>query len=227
MIMGRCTECRGGVHPRPFCNPRQKGGDEPRPYGRGIAIIGACCVCATASGKTVLSYSKRVARTTHVLVGQASCLPKNGRQDARPTKTQLLSDTVFGNRHKERRVANDPRTRFLRVLFSAACLVVLLVTGWTAEASPPVWRAPSLGVTGKADSKISAQCPGTARQARIHGRADAVTFRLEHPSGLWSGFVHKFRGKFRRCAPFIKAAYLDAARKLFQIPSQPRFRSPY
>jgi len=37
-------------------------------------------------------------------VGQASCLPRNGGQDARPTRPSSLSDIIFGNQYKGVRI---------------------------------------------------------------------------------------------------------------------------
>jgi len=34
-----------------------------------------------------------------ILVGQASCLPGNGGQDARPTRRSALSDIISGNHY--------------------------------------------------------------------------------------------------------------------------------
>jgi hypothetical protein len=63
-------------------------------------------------------------------------------------------------------------------------------------------------------SGVGDPCPPSARLARKKGRADAGSFAKKTPWGTWDLFMHKFRQQYATCSPFIKRAYLEAAKDI-------------
>jgi hypothetical protein len=57
-------------------------------------------------------------------------------------------------------------------------------------------------------------CPPSARLARKKARMDAGIFAKKTPWGTWDLFMHKFRQQYATCSPFIKRAYLEAAKDI-------------
>jgi hypothetical protein len=55
------------------------------------------------------------------------------------------------------------------------------------------------------------ECPSTLRQARLKAKQDASKFTVLHPKGTWSGFLAK-NANVRKCSPYIKKIYFDAAK---------------
>jgi hypothetical protein len=55
-------------------------------------------------------------------------------------------------------------------------------------------------------------CPPSVRLAKKKARTDAALFAKKTPWGTWDLFMHKFRQQYSACSPFIKRAYLEAAK---------------
>jgi hypothetical protein len=62
------------------------------------------------------------------------------------------------------------------------------------------------------------ECPSTLRQARLKAKKDASKFSALHPKGTWSGFLAK-NANVRKCSPYIKKIYFDAAKSSFSYKS--------
>jgi hypothetical protein len=61
-------------------------------------------------------------------------------------------------------------------------------------------------------SGVQDPCPPSVRLARKKARMDAGLFAKKTPWGTWDLFMHKFRQQYATCSPFIKRAYLEAAK---------------
>ena len=59
-------------------------------------------------------------------------------------------------------------------------------------------------------------CPKSQRLAIKQGKADAAAFKKKTPWGTWSLCLYKFRQQYSACSPFIKRAYVEAARETLQ-----------
>ncbi|AFM25587.1 hypothetical protein [Desulfomonile tiedjei] len=66
------------------------------------------------------------------------------------------------------------------------------------------------------------ECPSTLRQARLKARKDAAKFTAMHPKGTWSSFFAK--NDVRKCSPYIKKIYFDAAKSSFSYKSRSQKR---
>lgn len=61
---------------------------------------------------------------------------------------------------------------------------------------------------------VEEPCPTSVRLARKRAAQDASAFVRKSPSGTWELFMHKFRQHYSTCSPFIKRAYLEAAKEV-------------
>jgi hypothetical protein len=59
-------------------------------------------------------------------------------------------------------------------------------------------------------------CPKSQRLAKKQAKGDAAAFAKKNPSGTWALFMYKFRQQYSTCSPFIKRAYVEAAREVLQ-----------
>jgi hypothetical protein len=55
-------------------------------------------------------------------------------------------------------------------------------------------------------------CPKSERLARKKANSDVAAFLKKTPLGTWDLFMHKFRQQYSTCPPFVKRAYIGAAR---------------
>ncbi|MFH0822902.1 MAG: hypothetical protein V2B18_09130 [Pseudomonadota bacterium] len=68
------------------------------------------------------------------------------------------------------------------------------------------------------------QCPPTARVARKLGLEDGMKFRRTNSVATWGVFLQRNKAKYEGCSPFIKRAYLEAARSVMQARVPERFK---